>query len=47
MSKFTHILERGYEMSQAPRPGLIVNPFPNPDLSAAVPYALRAARATT
>jgi predicted CXXCH cytochrome family protein len=40
-SKFTHILERRYEASQAPRPGLpIVNPFPNPDLSAAGPYAL-------
>jgi len=40
-SKFTHILERRYEMSQAPRPGQpIVNPFPNPDLSAAGPYAL-------
>ena len=34
-SKFTHILERRYEASQAPRPGQpIVNPFPNPDLSA-------------
>ncbi|MGA2131505.1 MAG: cytochrome c3 family protein [Bryobacteraceae bacterium] len=40
-SKFTHILERRYEASQAPRPGLpIVNLFPNPDLSAAGPYAL-------
>jgi len=40
-SKYTHILERRYEMSQAPRPGLpIVNPFPNPDLSVAGPYAL-------
>jgi predicted CXXCH cytochrome family protein len=40
-SKFTHILERRYEASQAPRPGQpIVNPFPNPDLSAAGPYAL-------
>ena len=40
-SKFTHILERRYEASQAPRPGLpIVNPFPNPDLSAAGPYGL-------
>ena len=40
-SKFTHILERRYEASQAPRPGLpIVNPFPNPDLSVAGPYAL-------
>jgi hypothetical protein len=40
-SKFTHILERRYEATQAPRPGLpIVNPFPNPDLSVAGPYAL-------
>jgi predicted CXXCH cytochrome family protein len=40
-SKFTHILERRYETSQAPRPGqMIVNPFPNPDLSAVGPYAL-------
>ncbi len=40
-SKFTHILERRYEASQAPRPGLpIVNPFPNPDLTGAGPYAL-------
>ncbi|HTT66171.1 MAG TPA: cytochrome c3 family protein [Bryobacteraceae bacterium] len=40
-SKFTHILERRYEASQAPRPGApIVNAFPNPDLSVAGPYAL-------
>jgi len=40
-SKFTHILERRYEMSQAMSPGnTIINPFPNPDLSAAGPYAL-------
>jgi predicted CXXCH cytochrome family protein len=40
-SKFTHILERRYEFSQAPRPGMpVVNLFPNPDLSAAGPYAL-------
>jgi predicted CXXCH cytochrome family protein len=40
-SKFTHILERRYEFSQAPRPGLpVMNLFPNPDLSVAGPYAL-------
>jgi len=40
-SKWTHILERRYEISQAPSPGgIIVNLFPNPDLSAAGPYAL-------
>ncbi len=40
-SKFTHILERRYEFSQAPAAGaLIVNLFPNPDLSSAGPYAL-------
>ncbi len=40
-SKFTHILERRYEFSQAPTPGaLIVNLFPSPDQSAAGPYAL-------
>jgi hypothetical protein len=40
-SKFTHILERRYEANQAPRPGQsVTNLFPNPDLSAAGPYAL-------
>lgn len=40
-SKWTHILERRYEFSQAPAPGqLINNLFPNPDLSVNGPYAL-------
>ena len=40
-SKWTHILERRYEFSQAAGPGqLITNPFPNPDLSVNGPYAL-------
>jgi predicted CXXCH cytochrome family protein len=40
-SRWTHILERRYEMSQAAVPGaLITNPFPNPDLSVNGPYAL-------
>ena len=40
-SKWTHILERRYEFSQAPTPGgTISNLFPNPDLSVAGPYAL-------
>jgi predicted CXXCH cytochrome family protein len=40
-SKFSHILERRYEMSQAPAPGqLISNLFPNPDLTVNGPYAL-------
>jgi predicted CXXCH cytochrome family protein len=40
-SKWTHILERRYEFSQAPTPGaLITNLFPNPDLSANGPYSL-------
>ncbi|HTB96833.1 MAG TPA: cytochrome c3 family protein [Terracidiphilus sp.] len=40
-SKWTHILERRYEFSQAPAPGqLISNLFPNPDLSVAGPYGL-------
>ena len=40
-SKWTHILERRYEMSQAPTPGsTISNPFPNPDLTVNGPYAL-------
>ena len=40
-SKWTHILERQYVMSQAPAPGMpITNLFPTPDLSANGPYAL-------
>jgi predicted CXXCH cytochrome family protein len=40
-SKWTHILERRYEMSQATSPGSpITNLFPNPDLTVAGPYAL-------
>jgi predicted CXXCH cytochrome family protein len=40
-SKWTHILERRYEFSQAATPGgLINNLFPSPDLSAAGPYAM-------
>lgn len=40
-SKFTHILERRYELSQtAVRGQTITNLFPNPDLSPAGPYAL-------
>jgi predicted CXXCH cytochrome family protein len=40
-SRWTHILERRYEFSQAPAPGqLITNLFPNPDLSVNGPYAL-------
>lgn len=40
-SKWGHILERRYELSQAPAPGqLINNLFPSPDLSANGPYAL-------
>ena len=40
-SRWTHILERRYELSQATAPGaLINNPFPNPDLSVNGPYAL-------
>jgi predicted CXXCH cytochrome family protein len=40
-SRWTHILERRYEFSQAATPGaLISNLFPNPDLSVAGPYAL-------
>lgn len=40
-SRFTHILERRYEFSQAATPGtLISNLFPNPDLSVNGPYAL-------
>jgi predicted CXXCH cytochrome family protein len=40
-SRWTHILERRYEFSQAAAPGqLISNLFPNPDLSVAGPYGL-------
>jgi predicted CXXCH cytochrome family protein len=40
-SKWTHILERRYEFSQAATPGgLISNLFPNPDLSVVGPYGL-------
>ena len=40
-SKWTHILERRYEFSQASGPGqLISNLFPDPDLSVNGPYAL-------
>jgi predicted CXXCH cytochrome family protein len=40
-SKWTHILERRYDMSQAPGPGqLITNLAPSPDLSVNGPYAL-------
>lgn len=40
-SRWTHILERRYEFSQAAAPGLaITNLFPNPDLSVAGPYGL-------
>jgi len=40
-SKWTHILERRYEFSQAIAPGApITNLFPNPDLSVNGPYAL-------
>jgi len=40
-SKWTHILERRYEMSRAALPGQpIINLFPNPDLSVNGPYAL-------
>jgi predicted CXXCH cytochrome family protein len=40
-SKWTHILERRYEMSQAAAPGgQITNTFPSPDLSVNGPYAL-------
>jgi hypothetical protein len=40
-SKFTHILERRYEASQAAQPGQpVLNLFPNPDLSAVGPYPL-------
>jgi predicted CXXCH cytochrome family protein len=40
-SKWTHILERRYELSQAALPGqAISNLFPNPDLTVAGPYGL-------
>ena len=40
-SKWTHILERRYEMSQTTTPGAVItNPFPTPDLSVNGPYAL-------
>ena len=40
-SKWTHILERRYEFSQAVTPGsLVTNLFPNPDLSVNGPYGL-------
>ena len=40
-SKFVHILERRYEIGQAPAPGqLLTNLFPNPDLTVNGPYAL-------
>ena len=40
-SKWTHLLERRYEFSQAPGPGQpITNLFPNPDFSVNGPYAL-------
>jgi len=40
-SRWTHILERRYEFSQAPGPGqFISNLFPFPDLSVNGPYAL-------
>jgi predicted CXXCH cytochrome family protein len=40
-SKWTHILERRYDMSQAITPGTTIsNPLPNPDLSISGPYAL-------
>jgi len=40
-SKWTHLLERRYEFSQASAPGqAITNLFPNPDFSVNGPYAL-------
>jgi len=40
-SKWTHLLERRYEMSQAAAPGgPITNTYPSPDLSVNGPYAL-------
>jgi predicted CXXCH cytochrome family protein len=40
-SRWSHILERRYEFSQAPTPGApITNLFPNPDLTVNGPFAL-------
>ncbi len=40
-SKWTHLLERRYEFSQAPEPGQrITNLYPTPDLSVNGPYSL-------
>ena len=40
-SKWSHILERRYEFSQAPGPGQrITNLYPNPDLTVNGPYAM-------
>ena len=40
-SRFPHVLERRYEISQAVAPGQqVTNLFPSPDLSAAGPYAM-------
>ena len=40
-SKWTHLLERRYEFSQAPAPGtLITNLYPNPDVTVNGPYAM-------
>jgi hypothetical protein len=40
-SKYNHVLERRYEMSQASAPGTtITNLFPQPDLTVAGPYAM-------
>jgi hypothetical protein len=40
-SKFTHILERRYEINTATAPGAdLLNSYPNPDLSVNGPYAL-------
>ena len=40
-SKWTHLLERRYEFSQAPAPGqLVTNLYPNPDTSVDGPFAL-------
>jgi len=40
-SKWTHLLERRYEFSQAPAPGQpITNLFPNPDVTVNGPYAM-------
>jgi predicted CXXCH cytochrome family protein len=40
-SRYSHILERNYQFSQAAAPGgLVTNIYPNPDLSVNGPYAL-------